>query len=244
MAEPPASLASEASVTCILPVYNGERFLREAIRTVLDQNHPRLELLVVDDGSTDGTQAVLREFEGAVRVIRHEHRGVAAARNVGLTEAQGDYVAFQDADDLWMPGKLVLQLERFKQSPELDICVTLMQNFWMKELAHEEAGFQGRRFAEPIPGFSLVCLLARRSVYAKIGLFKPALRVGSDTDWFLRARAARLVEGCVPEVLVRRRLHAGNLTRADLASRDTVLTSMKAFLDRRREQRDPSGNSA
>jgi glycosyltransferase involved in cell wall biosynthesis len=221
-------------VTCILPVHNGERFLREAIQSVLGQRYPHLELLVVDDGSADGTRKVLREFESHVRVLREEHRGVAAARNLGLREARGEYVAFQDADDVWMPGKLGIQLARFGERPELEMCLAMMQNFWMEELAHEEAGFHGRRFADAVPGFHLVCLLAKRSVFGEVGPFNPALRVGSDTDWFLRAREANLVEEVVPEVLVRRRLHSGNLTRGDLASRDSLLTSMKASLDRRR----------
>jgi glycosyltransferase involved in cell wall biosynthesis len=232
----------EASVTCILPVYNGERFIREAIRSVLDQNYPYLELLVVDDGSADGTREVLRDFETRVRVVRQEHSGVAAARNLGLKEARGHYVAFQDADDLWMPRKLGLQLARFAEHPELQICLGMIQNFWMEELTHEEAAFQGR-FAGPVPGFHLACLLAKRSVFGEVGSFDATLRVGSDTDWFLRAREANLVEALVPEVLVRRRLHAGNLTRSDLASRHTLLTSMKASLDRRRGRRKPSGRS-
>jgi glycosyltransferase involved in cell wall biosynthesis len=239
MADPAASRATPAPVTCIVPVYNGERFLREAIASVVDQTPPVLEILVVDDGSTDGTPAILREFTGAVRVIRQEHGGVAAARNRGLGEVQGDFIAFQDADDLWMPRKLELQLARFRARPELDACIGLIQNFWMEELADEAARFQGRRFAEPIPGIHLVCLVAKRAVFAKVGPFDPGLRVGSDTDWFVRARDGGLVEECVPEVLVRRRLHAGNLTRADLASRDSLLTTMKASLDRRRGRADP-----
>jgi glycosyltransferase involved in cell wall biosynthesis len=85
-------------VSCIIPVYNGERFVRQAITTVLDQRYPRLVVIVVDEGSTAGSPGVRREFEGVLRVIRQPHRGVAAARNLGLGEAHGDYVAFQDAD--------------------------------------------------------------------------------------------------------------------------------------------------
>lgn len=234
------SRSAAASVTCILPVYNGERFLREAIESVLDQCQPDLDLLVVDDGSVDGTHAILREFDGRLRVIRQEHAGVAAARNVGLEAARGDFIAFQDADDVWMSGKLDRQLVHFARHPEVDLCLGMVQNFWMDELAAEEAAFQGRRFATAVPGFLLACVLARRSAFETVGRFDTALRTGEDTEWFLRAREARLVEGFVPELLVRRRLHRGNLTRSDLASRDALLASMKASLDRRRGRTDLS----
>lgn len=237
------SAIAAPTVSCIIPVYNGERFVREAITTVLDQRYPRLEVIVVDDGSTDGSLRVLREFEGIVRVIRQPHRGVAAARNQGLGEAHGDYVAFQDADDVWMPGKLALQVARLRERPDAEICLGRVQNFWMEELAHEEAAFRGHQFAGPVPGFVLACLLARAAAFRKVGPFNTALRVGSDTEWFMRAREAGLVETSLPEILVRRRLHAGNLTRTDLASRDALLASMKASLDRRRGRSGPAAGS-
>jgi glycosyltransferase involved in cell wall biosynthesis len=223
------------NITCILPVYNGENYLAQALQTVLDQRHSDLEILVVNDGSTDGTSEVLAGFEGHIRVLEQEHSGVAGARNLALREAKGAYLAFQDADDLWMPGKLRLQEERFRARPELEMSLGLIQNFWMEELAEEAAAYENQRFSQPIPGYSLVCMLARRSLFERVGGFDPSLRVGSDNDWFLRARDAEAVEEVIPELLVRRRLHAHNLTRADLAGRDTLLRNVKASLDRRRQ---------
>jgi hypothetical protein len=104
----------------------------------------------------------------------------------------------------------------------------------MEELAEEAAAYKDHRFSKPIPGYSLVCMLARRSLFERVGGFDPSLRVGSDNDWFLRARDAEAVEEVLPELLVRRRLHARNLTRPDLAGRDTLLRNVKASLDRRR----------
>jgi glycosyltransferase involved in cell wall biosynthesis len=222
------------SVTCILPVYNGERFLAEALESVLDQNVPDLDVLVVDDGSTDGTPAVLERFGSRIRVVRQENAGVSAARNRGLDEARGPFIAFQDCDDLWMPGKLERQLAALRQRPELDLCLGLVQNFWMDELAAEETAYRGSRFAEPAPGYLLQAMVARRSVFDRVGRFDTSLGVGEDNDWFLRVRDAGLADEVLPEVLVRRRLHLGNLTRKDLASREAILRNMKASLDRRR----------
>ncbi len=222
------------SVTCILPVYNGERFLAEALDSVLGQNVPSLEVLVVDDGSTDGTAAILDQFGSKIRVISQDNRGVSAARNRGLDEVDSEFVAFQDCDDLWMPGKLTRQLAALEERPELDLCLGLVQNFWMQELAAEERAYRGSRFAAPAPGHLLQVLVARRTAFDRVGRFDMGLDVGEDNDWFLRARDAGLVEEMIPDVLVRRRLHRNNLTRNDLASRDALLANMKASLDRRR----------
>ncbi len=223
------------NITCILPVFNGERFLAEALESVFAQDHPRLDMVVVDDGSTDGTAELLTRFQGRIRVLRQEQRGCAAARNLGLRESSGELVAFQDADDLWMPGKLRLQEARFEADPRLELCVGLVQNFWMDEVAEEEAAYREHRFSAPVPGFTLPALLARRSLFDRVGGFNEGLRCGSDTDWFLRARDAGAVEEVLPELLTRRRLHAGNLTRGDLASRPALLHLMKNSLDRRRK---------
>lgn len=223
------------TISCILPVYNGERFLREAVESVLDQEQGDLELIVVDDGSTDRSLEVLARFGGRLKVFRQDHRGCAAARNLGLKEATGSFVAFQDADDLWMPGKLEMQKARFRARPDLELCVGLIQNFWMEEVAEEGRAYAGQRFAEPVPGFVLPTMLARRSLFDRVGVFNEKLWRGSDTEWFLRAREAGVVDEAPQQLVVKRRLHSGNLTRGDLANRDTLLASMKASLDRRRQ---------
>jgi glycosyltransferase involved in cell wall biosynthesis len=222
-------------ISCILPVHNGARFLAEAIDSVLDQAYYDLELIVVDDGSTDHTMEILAEFRNRVRVLRQDHKGCAAARNLGLEEATGSFIAFQDADDLWMPGKLELQTERFRARPDLELCAGLIQNFWMEDVAEEGQAFSGHPFAEPIPGVVLPVTLARRSLFKRVGRFNEDLWRGSDTEWFLRAREAGAIHEIPPELVAKRRLHSGNLTRDDLASRENLLASMKASLDRRRQ---------
>lgn len=227
------------TVTCIVPVFNGERFLAEALRSVLEQEGPGVEeLVVVDDGSTDGTLDVLADFGDAVRVVSTPHAGVAAARNRGLAEARGDLIAFQDADDVWMPGKLAAQRAAFDADPALDLCLGHVENFWMPEVGAEEDAYRGSRFAGTVPGFLLQAMLARRTAFDRVGLFDPALRVASDNDWFLRARDGGMAVRVLDQVVVHRRLHAHNLTRTDLASREALLRNMKASLERRRAARD------
>ena len=226
--------AVEGLVSCVVPVHDGERFLGEALDSVLEQTYEPLEIVVVDDGSTDGTAEVAAGYGEAIRYFHQENAGPSAARNRGVEASRGELIAFLDADDLWVPEKTATQVRALRERPELDFCVGHIQNFWMEELAEEERWFSDREFSDPLPGYSLVTLLARRSVFEEVGGFDPDLGTGEDNDWFLRARDRDVPHRMMPELLARRRLHADNLTREDLASRDTLLRNLKASLDRRR----------
>jgi len=103
-------------ISVVIPVFNGERFLGEAIRSALSQTLPPHEVLVIDDGSTDGSAGLAESFGPPVRVIRQENRGEAAARNHGIEAAEGDWIAFLDSDDVWKPEKLALQAQLFDRS--------------------------------------------------------------------------------------------------------------------------------
>ena len=218
-----------------MPVYNGERFLAESLESILRQTRPPDEVIVVDDGSTDGTAGIAQAMGPPVRWVRQENAGPGAARNLAIRLATGDFLAFLDSDDLWLPRKLELQLATMRERPELDYCVTHLQNFWMPELAAEEQAFRNQPFAQPLPAFSFPSFLGRREMVDRVGPCREDLRVASDTEWFMRAREMGLAHEVLPDVLVRRRLHRGTLTRADLASSDTLLANLKASLDRRRK---------
>ena len=124
-------------ISCIVAVYNGERYLGEAIDSILAQTYRPSEIIIVDDGSTDGTAAVVARYGQQVRYVWQPNSGPAAARNLGLDVMQGEFVAFLDADDLWHPEKLAQQMARFRARPELDYCVAHAQNFWVPELQGE-----------------------------------------------------------------------------------------------------------
>lgn len=223
-------------VSCIVPVFNGEQFLGEALDSILAQTHPSLEIIAVDDGSTDGTAAVLAAYADRVRSIRQENAGGAAARNRGLDEARGEFIAFLDADDIWHPHKLALQLGQLNARPALDVSLTHIQNFWMPELASEEAAFRDHRRGQPLPGYTPVTMLARRHMFERVGRFDARLRQAGSMDWFLRAFEAGAVIQVLPEVLVYRRLHASNISRlGHRQSHDEHLQLIRALLRRRRQ---------
>ena len=226
-------------ISCIVPVFNGVRYLAEALESILNQTYRPLEIIVVDDGSTDQTPAVIRRYSDRIRSIHQDNAGPAKARNRGLGESGGDFVAFLDADDLWHPEKLERQAARFRARPELDVCVTHVQNFWIPELEKEKVRLQNHRFAQPLPGYAMQALLARRSVFERVGRFDDSLRAADDTDWFLRAFEQGAVLEILPDVLVHRRLHDKNLSRSALAY-SALLQVIKNSLDRKRNEAQKS----
>jgi glycosyltransferase involved in cell wall biosynthesis len=119
-----ANSTVDGRVSCIVPVFNGERFVAEALESILAQTYRPIDVIVADDGSTDGTAAILSGYGGRIRVVTQPTAGPAATRNLGLEAARGEFVAFLDADDVWHPEKLAKQVRRFAARPGLQACVT------------------------------------------------------------------------------------------------------------------------
>jgi glycosyltransferase involved in cell wall biosynthesis len=227
----------EPLVSCVVPVFNGERFLGETLRSVLDQTYRPIEVLVVDDGSTDGTAAVIAAHGDRVTAIRQANRGEAAARNAGWRAARGDLVAFLDADDLWEPEKTARQVARLRSTPEIDLCFTRFQNFWVPELEEEARRYRDHPLARPSAAWSVGTLLAPRRVFERFGPFDETLGWPNIT-WFLRAAGQGARIEVLSEVLMRRRLHGGNANRAKRERRgDLLLPVLKAWRDYRRAGR-------
>ena len=222
-------------ISCVVPVFNGERYLAEALESILKQSYRSLEIIVVDDGSTDGTAAVMDHYAGQARLLRQANAGTAAARNLGLNAAQGEFVAFLDADDLWHPEKLERQMARFQARPELDYCVAHVQNFWVPELIEEEKRFRDHRISKALPGYTTGTLLVRHVCFDAVGFFDATIRHADDTEWFLRASEHGATMELLSDVLLYRRLHQNNSSRLRASnSRDQYLQVLKTALDRRR----------
>jgi glycosyltransferase involved in cell wall biosynthesis len=227
-------------ISCIIPVFNGERYLGEALDSILAQTYQAIDLIVIDDGSTDGTGELVARYGDRIRYFRQNNEGAPKARNAGLSAARGAFVAFLDSDDLWHPEKLERQMARFKARPELDLCVTHLQRFWIPQLETERKRFQDHRFAEVLPGYVTQTLLARRNVFDSVGNFETSRRVGDPMDWFLRASEQGAVMELLPDLLVYQRMHDSNLSvelgtrRMTASMQNAILDVVKASLDRRR----------
>lgn len=220
-------------VSVVIPVKDGARYLAEAIESVLAQTRPPSEVLVVDDGSSDGSVLVAESFGGPVRCLVQQAAGVGAARNRGVAEARGPLLAFLDADDLWLRDKLELQTGRLAADPGLSAVFAHAAQFLSPELSPSERA----RVAVPAgsgPGFIAGTLLVRKSAFLRVGWFPTHVRVGEFVDWYARAKDVGLEMELLDRVLLRRRIHTQNLGREASAERTDYARVLKAALDRRR----------
>lgn len=218
-------------VSVILPVYNGARYLRHAIASVLSQTHGALEVFVVDDGSIDDSATVARSLaDSRVHVLSQPHSGAAAARNHGLSFARGDLFAFIDADDTWESSKIERQLAALAAWPDLDMVFGHAVNF--DEAADVRRGANPRRHA-PVPGHCLGTLLVRAAAFHRVGVFSAEWRVGEFLDWYARAIDIGLSHSTLPDVVLNRRLHADNLGIRELAARQDYARVVAGVLARR-----------
>jgi glycosyltransferase involved in cell wall biosynthesis len=224
------------SVSCVIPVFNGERFLAEAVESVVAQEHPDLEIIVVDDGSTDGTRAVAERFGSRVKYLHQANSGPASARNHGIRAASGEFVALLDSDDLWHPQKLAVQLARFAERTELVISTAHMRNFWSAEVAHEATTLTDDRLTEIQPNLGS-SFMARRAVFETIGLLDPAFKHRDIQELILRAVDDGLATESLPDVLVSRRIHDSNISRHRSDAGDLELVAIaRARIARRRRR--------
>lgn len=224
--------------TCVVPVYNGARFLPEAVRTILDQTHRPLEILICDDGSEDRSREVAAELAASlsdedteIRSLIQERAGASAARNRGAREARGDLLAFLDVDDLWLPEKLSTQLEVLDR-PDTDLSVTMLQNVWLDEVADEGERYCGHRLSLPMVGYLTQTLALATDLFARIGPFREDLRHSGDTEWIARAKLAGARIHITPKVLVQRRLHRENMSRSTVEKAAEYLDLARALVAR------------
>jgi len=217
-------------VTAIVPVHNGERYLTAALESVLAQRYRPVELIVVDDGSTDRSGQVARSYPG-VRYHRQPNRGAGVAKNTAVDLATGAYFAFLDSDDLWTEYKLERQMEALDADGSLDLVFGHVQQFVSPELP-DALRTRFKCPSGPVPGRLPATMLVRRASFFRVGYFSAA--IGEALDWALRARELGLNSWVLPDVVLRRRLHSANAARLTPRARREYVRYMKASLDRRR----------
>jgi glycosyltransferase involved in cell wall biosynthesis len=220
-------------VTVMIGAYNAAPYLGEAIESALGQDYEPIELIVVDDGSTDGTADVARSF-AQTKLIRQENGGNGAARNRAVENASGELYAFLDADDRFTPGKLRLQKDALDADPGLDMVFGHVREFLSPELDEETRASLRPPAAEPMPWTAPNLMLIRRDSFHRVGPFTTAVRVGVTVDWFARAQEAGLRHTILPEVVLERRLHTQNNGLRESASRVQYLEVIRQAMERRR----------
>jgi len=226
-------------VSVVIPIYNRECYIVEAIESVLVQDYAPLELIVVDDGSTDGTAATVGRIDAGIRYVYQENRGIAGARNAGVALATGAFLSFLDSDDAWLPDKLTRQMAVFAAHPETDVVFGHAEQFYSPEIEPEFwRQFRSRPGILPAPLPS--AMLIRRPAFDRVGLFDPRFSIGVDMDWQARLTEQNLRAVMLPDVVFRRRLHRSNFNVVHAGEQSERLHVLKAVLDRRRRPATPS----
>lgn len=218
-------------VTCIIPVFNGEKYIESAIESVLNQTYKNIEIILADDGSTDNTPNLIRKYDGKIRYIRQPNAGSASARNLGISKTCGDFIGFLDSDDMWDKDKILLQLECFENNPEIDICLCNI-----KIINEKEKGILDKNYVIITP-YTVCSILIKAETLKKVGYFNINLKFGEDTDWFMRIRKLGIPVKILKEELVYARLHNHNLTNSiNVRSREAIFSQIKNVLDERRNK--------
>lgn len=225
------------SVSVIIPTHNRARQVVTAVESVLAQSEPVAEVIVVDDGSGDATEAVLAAYGDKIRLLRQENRGVSSARNLGIGAAEGEWLALLDSDDYWLPEKLVRQLAFHADNPEMLISQTDEQ--WVR---HGRPVNKARRFQQKAQGWifepslamchvSPSAVLIHRSVFDAVGFFDEGLPACEDYDLWLRV-ARRYPVGLVDApLIVKNGGHDDQLSRRYWGMDRFRITAMEKHLD-------------
>ncbi len=206
-------------VSVIIPTYNRLPMLKEAVNTVLSQQFEDMELIVVDDGSTDATAEEMKQYGGRVQLIQQsQNRGVSAARNKGILHARAKYIAFLDSDDLWVNGKLKIQVSFLDENPHYPICYT--DEIWIRRskrvnpmLKHSK--YSGWIFEKCLP----LCIISpssvmmKKTLFSKVGLFDEALPVCEDYDFWLRVSAQFPIFFINRKLIIKRGGHPDQLSQ-------------------------------
>lgn len=224
-------------VSVIIPNYNYERYLREAIDSALAQTYPNIEIIVVDDGSTDSSREIIESYGSEIRAVFQKNQGVSAARNNGAATSKGEYIAFLDADDVWLPEKLQSQIHTFASSEEFGLVHVGVEEIDAQGnvLRRETDGLQGS-ISRDLLLFERAAILGggsgimtRRRIFDEIGGFDTDLSTSADWDISYRISSRHKV-GFVKETLLRYRMHGSNMHgNIELMEREMLAAYGKAF---------------
>jgi glycosyltransferase involved in cell wall biosynthesis len=215
-------------ISTIIPLFNCEKYVGAAIESILAQNYHPMQIIVVDDGSTDCSAAVARRFP-QVEYHFQGNAGPATALNKGLAEAKGEFIAFLDSDDLWTEGKLERQLGAFTNDPTLDMVMGNVEQF--RETGPDTPPVSLGIFK----GYLKMAMLIRRDAMFRVGLFDPQWKTGDFIDWYIRATEIPLKSVMLPEVVARRRIHETNMGIRQRDVQRDYARIMKMALERRRK---------
>ena len=211
----------------------GKKFILDAIQSVVLQGHENLEILVVDDGSTDRSIELVESLSVPVKIIHQANAGPAAARNTGLQNASGEYIAFLDADDLYPANKFEVQLDYFKQNLDTKLVAGRIQYIFLKGSESKLINFESEE--QTMVHVHLGSMLTHRSVFDIIGPFDATLQFSEDIEWWFRLRENEINYVVLPDITLQYRLHDANMTRGLRGVERDFMRALRMSLARRRK---------
>lgn len=222
-------------ISVLIPCYNAARYVEEALLSAFSQEVDLHEVVVVDDGSTDGSADRVRAFSNCVRVHRQANAGISGARNASLALATGDVMAFLDADDVWPDGSLGARIDALMTDDSIDYCYGRVEQFISPDVSPELASAHATAILDPRPARLAGSMLVRRRAFTRVGGFSSTFRLGETLDWVARADDLGIPSRSIPDLVLRRRLHVTNTGLMQQMSQSDYLTVARAALARRRQ---------
>lgn len=228
-------------VSVIIATKNRANYLGQAIDSVFAQEYSAIELIVVDGGSTDHTQELVHGYKNIHYLLQDkDHSGIAAAWNLGISAARGEFIAFIDSDDLWHAKKLVEQMNMLQQHPHIDYVITKVKYFLQSGCAvpaHFRKSLLEGEYTAHLPQ----ALLARKKLFQTVGLFDEHYAIGNDTDWFVRAKDLGVPMAITPTAMLYKRVHADNTSVANIAvNHQELLSILRSSIHRTKDLKKTS----
>lgn len=222
------------NISVIIVVKNGEQYLAQAIESVLVQCIEPCEIILIDGNSTDATAEIASRYPRFTRFVQAGN-GLANARNEGIAMASGEWIFFLDSDDYWSSDKLLRQMEFHRMHPFYEFSVGRIK-YVLAPGTLLRPGFKAEGFETGIIGYTPGTLCVRRSVLKRVGLFDESLDIACDADWFARLKDRQEKIGIVENILLYKRLHAGNLSGNVQQNRYELMRVLHRSVKRKRYQ--------
>jgi glycosyltransferase involved in cell wall biosynthesis len=221
-------------VSVIIPVYNGDRYLKEAIESILAQDYQPIEIIIVDDGSTDNTANIAKNFGDKISYYYQENAGHGQAKNRGLELAKGEFLGFLDSDDLFAKNKLTLQIDYLLKNPDIGFTIGKI-HYFLEQGIPQPHWLKQQLLTEDTPGYLVGTLLMRRSILKQVGDFDATYKYGNDSDWFFRAKDLGIAMTILPETILYKRIHNHNQCYQTKAMTKDMLRLIKSSIQRQRQ---------
>jgi glycosyltransferase involved in cell wall biosynthesis len=210
------------TVSVIIPMFNREAFIAATLESVLLQGDAASEVIVVDDGSTDDSIAIVQGFGAPIRLVTQPHTGISAARNLGFREATGDLISYIDSDDLWPVGRLPVMKAALEADDGADAVAGRVEI--IEQRTHRPPAIENYSTAHRL--YNLGSVLFRRQVFERIGVFDESLSIGEDFEFAMRARQAGVKIKLLDVVSLIYRLHDGNISGDVTQNQHHMLAAM------------------